>query len=529
VLVFYRIHDKQISPSVDAAAMNAAWHHQMVASGDFQTRLRVGVLTVCTGRYCEHLERHLRLLLSNFLAGHGKTCYIFTDQVARARATVAELARTHDFAAVVTAIEGRGFPGDTLYRYHYMLLQEQHILAHTDVVYYMDVDLVPEANIRAFEVVPSADRPLVAVRHMLQDGRGTPEARPQSRAYLADAAWRLCYFAGGFLGGRSPDFMRMARTIAEAVDDDDSREVVAIWHDESHLNKYLAVHHARVRVLPPSYLYPQGWDIPYRSRIAVQKIPHDATRYAQDRFVAPCGGAAGEGACSLGPGLGATLFQVAAAIALACALNEEEGERERDEAKQGFQVLLPLTWCFGDSTHICAGNEAGNAGLSRGGVARVSYRGSWLHRFRRHDKFAHLDVTSVGVSALAGLGAAGLSGYTGPRRPGLDAASANAGAGAGGGGEPGTARADDERRDAPGGRGRGGKGGALVVVGSEESALAFHPRYQAEVRELLRLPEGRQAAVLQRYQGSVSAPCCVPSPLVPVRSLHACVTIGHGS
>jgi hypothetical protein len=33
----------------------------------------------------------------------------------------------------------------------------------------------------------------------------------QSRAYLAASAARLCYFAGGFIGGRTPEFVQVMR------------------------------------------------------------------------------------------------------------------------------------------------------------------------------------------------------------------------------------------------------------------------------------------------------------------------------
>ena len=123
------------------------------------------------------------------------------------------------------------------------------MLTDTDVVFYLDVDLRVVQRIRPFEVAPLKHRPLVAVRHMLQDGRGTPESRPQSSAYMEPGAPRLCYFAGGFVGGRTEDFVEMAKGIRAAIDEDDGREVVAIWHDESHLNKYLSVCHELVAMI----------------------------------------------------------------------------------------------------------------------------------------------------------------------------------------------------------------------------------------------------------------------------------------
>eukprot|EP00960_Hanusia_phi_P020936 617533-Hanusia_phi.AAC.1 len=82
---------------------------------------------------------------------------------------------------------------------------------------------------------------------------------------------RPCYFAGGFVGGRTDEFLQMSAEISEAIDDDDQndvgkiylpswimmvKQVVAIWHDESHLNRYLSNHQHLVRILSPSYLYP---------------------------------------------------------------------------------------------------------------------------------------------------------------------------------------------------------------------------------------------------------------------------------
>ena len=75
--------------------------------------------------------------------------------------------------------------------------------------------------------------------------------------------------------------------------------------------------------------------------------------------------------------------------------------RDRDGGGHGrrFEVLLPLTWCFGDSPSLCdeMGKERGGGGEGVGGrrVGRSSYRDSWLWGFRRYDKFGALASTAV--------------------------------------------------------------------------------------------------------------------------------------
>lgn len=84
-------------------------------------------------------------MASNFLKGHPKFFFIFTDDVREAQRVLAILAgRNGDEIALgrTIRISNRGFPADTLYRYHYFLLREDELLTATDFLYYMDVDLI---------------------------------------------------------------------------------------------------------------------------------------------------------------------------------------------------------------------------------------------------------------------------------------------------------------------------------------------------------------------------------------------------
>ena len=65
------------------------------------------------------------------------------------------------------------------------------------------------------------------------------EKRKQSTAHVADQDHDK-YYAAAFVGGKSTNFLKMAKVISEKVNEDERNNIVAKWHDESHLNWYQA-------------------------------------------------------------------------------------------------------------------------------------------------------------------------------------------------------------------------------------------------------------------------------------------------
>ncbi len=144
-----------------------------------------------------------------------------------------------------------GWPDATLYRYHVILEQQDH-LDH-DYLFLVDADMRFEAA-----VGPEILSPLTATRHpgfVTAERRELPyERRPRSAACVPTNRGSV-YYAGGFVGGRRDLFLELARTIAVAIDRDDEAELVAQWHDESHLNRAL-IDSPPFLSLTPSYCYP---------------------------------------------------------------------------------------------------------------------------------------------------------------------------------------------------------------------------------------------------------------------------------
>lgn len=76
----------------------------------------------------------------------------------------------------------------------------------------------------------------------------------------------LHYFCGGLNGGGCNSYLKLINDIDKKVEIDDSNGVIALWHDESHLNKYM-LKQKRYKILSPSYAYPEDWKIPFEPKL----------------------------------------------------------------------------------------------------------------------------------------------------------------------------------------------------------------------------------------------------------------------
>jgi hypothetical protein len=146
--------------------------------------------------------------------------------------------------------ESLGYPRATLTRYH-AIWEAREVLSKYDHIFYSDADMKFVAPVTADEIFSNG---ITATEHPGYVGlKGSPEKNPSSAAYLRDIR---TYFCGGFNGGTSKAFLEMTDVIRQAVDADDAKNILAIWHDESHLNRYL-YDHPPAKVLTPAFCYPE--------------------------------------------------------------------------------------------------------------------------------------------------------------------------------------------------------------------------------------------------------------------------------
>jgi histo-blood group ABO system transferase len=213
--------------------------------------VKIAVLTIGTGKYV-HLAKELhKSIRKNFMTNHKVDIILFTDSEEKFASDV-KLFHTPRL----------GFPGDTLYRYHYFLKAEQHLKEY-DFLFYLDADLLVE-----FPVGDEIIGDIVAVEHPGFYGKndGTFERRVESTAFVEERI-TFPYFCGGVQGGRTKHYLEACHSIVKNINIDDSNGIVAIWHDESHWNCYLANNEPTL-ILDPRYCYPTDIYFPWLQNLA---------------------------------------------------------------------------------------------------------------------------------------------------------------------------------------------------------------------------------------------------------------------
>jgi histo-blood group ABO system transferase len=234
--------------------------------------MKICVITIATGRYIQFVEKLLDSIENNFLVGHDISCLLFTDN---------DLEESSDNIKV-SKIEHKTWPEPALKKYNY-IHSEREYLKQFDYTYLFDADVY-----FVDEVADEVLEDLVGVIHpykVLEDKSVYPyEARKESTAYVSDTD-RSKYYAAAFAGGKSEKFLEMAKTISERVSEDEKNGIVAVWHDESHLNKYF--NENPPNDLSPSYMFPEELvnhpNYPWKPKlIAVNKDAFD-TSFNQEK------------------------------------------------------------------------------------------------------------------------------------------------------------------------------------------------------------------------------------------------------
>lgn len=230
-------------------------------------RMKIGILYICTGKYSIFWKDFYLTCEKNFINEAEKHYFVFTD------------AENIDFEKENYRIhkiyqENLGWPDNTLKRYHIFL---KHIDKYHDIDYlfYLNANLLFLEKINTEEFLPQEDKnkKIIGCLHPGYYNKKTSrypyEKRSKSTAFI-EKTKRKYYFAGGINGGATKDFIDVMKILNENIEKDYKDKIIARWHDESHWNWYLNNNLDIIKMLNPSFLYPEGWNIPFKKKILIR-------------------------------------------------------------------------------------------------------------------------------------------------------------------------------------------------------------------------------------------------------------------
>lgn len=225
---------------------------------------KVAILYICTGKYDIFWKEFFLSYEEKFLPNCTKEYFVFTD--APQIYAEEECQRIHKIYQ-----KQLGWPDDTLLRYQ-MFDNIAEELKAFDYIFFMNanckcVDLISEE-----EFLP-VGKDIVVVQHPGEYNKKprhySYDRNPKSTAYIPKDKGKY-YVCGGINGGKAEAYLRLIKELKRNIEIDKSNNVVAKWHDESHINRYIIEHDNWV-MLSPSYCYAEGWKIPFEPKILVRE------------------------------------------------------------------------------------------------------------------------------------------------------------------------------------------------------------------------------------------------------------------
>ncbi len=234
-------------------------NHISDAANPEKPRFNVGLLIMATGKYTVFLKELVESADAYFLPGYHRTYFIFTDGHVPQADNVVRIEQKR-----------LGWPYDTMMRFS-VYWNAASYFEEIDYLFACDADML-FVNMVGDEILGER----VATRHpgfTLPDQRHDDYERNAASTACVRDGEGLYYFAGGFYGGTTQEFLKLTATCAEHIVQDLGQKIIAKWHDESHLNRYFIDNPPTV-ALCPSYCYPEFWDLPFVPRLLALSKNH---------------------------------------------------------------------------------------------------------------------------------------------------------------------------------------------------------------------------------------------------------------
>lgn len=220
--------------------------------------MKIAILYICTGKYNQFFSSFYESCEKYFLTAYRKHYFVWTDDE--------HIADGHMNVSIIHK-ECAGFPADSLFRFE-LFLQIENDLKQYEYIYFIQAN-AQFLQLVGEEILPDDSGLSMGIwggKMLMKPTCFYPyERNKKSLAYVAPYGKNYKYYMGGINGGRSKEYLEMARTLAANIRDDYNRGIVAVVHDQSHINAYMRTH--ACKIIPPEYCWPEEWDANFEPKM----------------------------------------------------------------------------------------------------------------------------------------------------------------------------------------------------------------------------------------------------------------------
>ncbi|KAM8933951.1 histo-blood group ABO system transferase-like [Pelodytes ibericus] len=249
----------RMTPWLAPIIWNGTYNIDILNEQFHQRGARIGLTVFAIKKYTVFVKTFIETAEQFFMVGHPVNYYLFTDRVNDIDVSSFNLKERRK--VILLEVPSYQRWQDVSMRRMEMLRDRSHQLFINEVEYLVcvDVDMKFSDDV-GVEILSDLFGTLHPGLYGTSREQFTYERNPQSKAYIPKDEGDF-YYAGGYFGGKVEEVYNLTNFCHNAMMTDKAKNIEAIWHDESYLNKYL-LHHKPTKILSPEYLWDNSFGIP---------------------------------------------------------------------------------------------------------------------------------------------------------------------------------------------------------------------------------------------------------------------------
>lgn len=203
--------------------------------------MRIGIIYIATGIYTEFWKEFYPTCEAFFCMDAQKGYEVFTDSP--------ELLSMKFHNTYLHPIEDRGFIVNVSSKSKFICEIASELEQKYDYVFYLNGNYKFVEPILSHEILCGPDNDyLTALSFDIYKSKSPGELpydrNPCCQAYIP-LGQGTSYYQGGFYGGRTKEMLLLSQWCASRIEEDLRKKIIAVYHDESYLNRYLLNCHPR--------------------------------------------------------------------------------------------------------------------------------------------------------------------------------------------------------------------------------------------------------------------------------------------